>query len=341
MTGAGTPLTSTRSAPPAIDSPVPPRGLAPARQNSYDATGNLLNDGTVQFKYGSDGRLSGVVRGGVTTGYRCNGLGQRVAKTRAAGVAAHDVYDEAGRLVGEYDGAAPFGLDQPDENPSRLSSFTYNPRFPGQVFDKETNNHYHYFRDYDPQTRRYVQSDPMGREGGLNTYAYVENDPLSYISPDGSIGIPRMGKPPGMKPSRWALCRFAWNLTRLRQRDSAKPRGFPHPYPRPEGGEVLAAGRARGPDAPPSSPKRLSVKAFPMPSRVRCAGLRPPLTAPKTPLRLSQANQPCSAKGKMRSVKFHSKRHRTDPPSTARGACFSPGLFCHVREDDGVIASRR
>jgi YD repeat-containing protein len=42
-------------------------GPAPARQNSYDATGNLVNDGTIQYKYGSDGRLSGVVRGGVTT----------------------------------------------------------------------------------------------------------------------------------------------------------------------------------------------------------------------------------------------------------------------------------
>jgi YD repeat-containing protein len=41
---------------------------------------------------------------GIATGYRYNGLGQRVAKTGAAGVAVHYVYDEAGRLLGEYDG---------------------------------------------------------------------------------------------------------------------------------------------------------------------------------------------------------------------------------------------
>lgn len=43
--------------------------------------------------------------GGIATGYRYNGLGLRVAKTGAAGVTVHYVYDEAGRLLGEYDGA--------------------------------------------------------------------------------------------------------------------------------------------------------------------------------------------------------------------------------------------
>jgi RHS repeat-associated protein len=54
----------------------------------------------------------------------------------------------------------------PDENPSGLGMFGYDLRFPGQVFDRETNNHYNYFRDYDPQTGRYIESDPIGLNGG-------------------------------------------------------------------------------------------------------------------------------------------------------------------------------
>ena len=88
-------------------------------------------------------------------------------------------------LVWKWDSDA-FGGTAANENPSALGIFNYNPRFPGQYYDKESALHYNYFRDsYNPKTGRYFQSDPIGLLGGINTYAYVGNNPVGYRDPLG------------------------------------------------------------------------------------------------------------------------------------------------------------
>ncbi|MCG3201215.1 MAG: Protein RhsD [Gammaproteobacteria bacterium] len=94
------------------------------------------------------------------------------------------IVSEAGTPVWRWD-SDPFGKALPNESPSGAGTFTYNLRFPGQYYDKETGLHYNYFRDYNPSTGRYIQSDPIGLAGGYNTYIYAESRPIGIADPTG------------------------------------------------------------------------------------------------------------------------------------------------------------
>jgi RHS repeat-associated protein len=98
--------------------------------------------------------------------------------------------DETGKVIWRnLPTTEPFGNSPVEEDPDNDGiAFTLNLRFPGQYYDKEVNTHYNYFRDYDPSTGRYVQSDPIGLAGGLNTYSYVGGNPVWDFDNDGLMG---------------------------------------------------------------------------------------------------------------------------------------------------------
>lgn len=62
-------------------------------------------------------------------------------------------------------------------------------------YDRRVTEYYNYFRDYDPAIGRYIQSDPIGLEGGVNTYGYVGSNPLSYTDLLGLFRIIERGFP--------------------------------------------------------------------------------------------------------------------------------------------------
>ncbi|MBF0474979.1 MAG: hypothetical protein HQK59_03945 [Deltaproteobacteria bacterium] len=88
------------------------------------------------------------------------------------------IIDSTGATVWKWD-RDPFGNGAP------TGTLTYNLRFPGQYFDSETGLYYNMARDYDPGLGRYIQSDPIGLRGGVNTYAYVDGNPVNWVDPFG------------------------------------------------------------------------------------------------------------------------------------------------------------
>ena len=101
--------------------------------------------------------------------------------------------DENKTLVWNWASDA-FGVGKVDRDPDGDGiKHNVHLRFPGQYHDGETGLYYNYFRDYDRTTGRYVQSDPIGLNGGINTYAYVGGNPMLWIDSMGLASITGTG----------------------------------------------------------------------------------------------------------------------------------------------------
>jgi RHS repeat-associated protein len=119
--------------------------------------------------------------------------------------APHQITNASGKVAWQWN-HDPFGNDVPTDP---LGNFSYDLRFPGQFYDQATHLHYNYFRDYDPRTGRYIESDPIGLAGGINTYGYVGGNPVIFVDPLGlanpnnewpNYAMPKPGQPQSMTP---------------------------------------------------------------------------------------------------------------------------------------------
>jgi RHS repeat-associated protein len=99
-----------------------------------------------------------------------------------------------------------FGSVAPNTNPAGLGAFNYNLRSPGQYSLNESGLYYNYFRTYDPQTGRYLESDPIGLAGGnYSTYGYAGANPISRKDPRGLVVTIQAKYPANQEALRDAL----------------------------------------------------------------------------------------------------------------------------------------
>jgi len=139
--------------------------------------------------------------------------GRRIAWRDSSGSVYYYFVDMLGstRAVTDSSGNPCFNADYypyGQENDYAAScSPTY--KFTGYEYDSETGNYYAYARYYDPRRGRFMSPDPLGGRVGnpqsLNRYAYVVNNPTSFIDPLGMDQCPTgtsntcvvvSGKPP-------------------------------------------------------------------------------------------------------------------------------------------------
>ncbi|MFO1434557.1 MAG: RHS repeat-associated core domain-containing protein [Candidatus Competibacteraceae bacterium] len=96
------------------------------------------------------------------------------------------------------------------------TSIINNLRFPGQYFDIETKTHSNYSRDYEPDSGRYIQPDPVGLRGGVNVYIYSDNNPLKNLNRSGvdnigCDGVPDIFETPCRESLKFKFNRYPFN----------------------------------------------------------------------------------------------------------------------------------
>jgi RHS repeat-associated protein len=167
-------------------------GSDPLAQYTYDAFGRRLikagaATGTTLFQYGASGSLlEEAGRDGVA-------LVDYIYLDDAPVATLSPASGEVNFLHGDRLGTPRIATDS-GQNTVWTASYgpfgemsatpgliVQNLRLPGQEFDADTGLYHNGFRDYSPGWGRYIQSDPIGLMGGLNTYGYAGANPVRSI----------------------------------------------------------------------------------------------------------------------------------------------------------------
>jgi len=154
-----------------------PLGISPILYQ-FDQGGNLLEEG-----YGSS-------TGPVDYIY----VGTQPVATLATGAFSYLHTDHLGTPLLATSGTQAVVWSAGDYQPfgttgTVTGTITQNLRLPGQYFDAESAFYHNGFRDYMPNLGRYLESDPVGLVGGLDTYLYGNANPGVFTDPDGTTSL--------------------------------------------------------------------------------------------------------------------------------------------------------
>jgi RHS repeat-associated protein len=139
--------------------------------------------------------------GSVVTRYtQGENIDEPLAMLRSSATSYYDA-DGIGSITSLSNGSSTisqtYGYDAFGKQTSSSGSLTNPFQFTGREFDSETSLYFDRARYYDPQTGRFLTEDPIGFDGGINFYAYVLNNPASFVDPFGlklcKVFLPGLG----------------------------------------------------------------------------------------------------------------------------------------------------